>query len=140
MTKQTVLCSVPNTLLDSRIRTTEAGVYITGIETDKLNYPVLLLLKDFEKLGYSIVLTHYCLNRLRTRITNKLSEYKLPQYVLYTNFTNQEVYDDTTLALHTFDYLSEEHSIKYVIDNNPKAEAGWLNRQVSLIKVPLGVL
>lgn len=128
-----ILCDIPNTLFDSRYRTTDNTIALTGIKDDKLNYTAYSLLKDFHKLKYTIVLTHYALTRVSNVVEQLLQKHLTIPYQLYTNFASQAVYSNQTLKRH----LSEQLNLQYVIDNDKQMRAYWLNQELGLITVPL---
>lgn len=136
-----VLIDLPNTLFDSRHRTTEAGLCMVGIKEDTLNYPAYQMYKMFRSAGYHIAFTHYCLHRLRPQVETLLTSHSIPKtsdYIkLYTNAHNQNVIDDKSLKMYVYSRLSEEHDIEYVIDNDRDMQAFWLDKGLGLINVPL---
>ena len=133
-----VLCDLPNTLFDSRHRTIPElnDVHITNVQKDELNYTAYSLLQAFHKLGYTIIFTHYCLNRLRPKIEHLMQSHKLPTHNLYTNFCSQDVHSNNSLKR----FLAKEHfDFDYVIDNDPNMRAFWDEQSVGLINVPLPI-
>lgn len=135
---KTVLCDLPNTLFDSRHRMIPElnEVHITNIQKDELNYTAYSLLHAFHKLGYRIVFTHYCLNRLRPKIEQLMQKHKLPVSALYTNYAIQEVNSNNSLKRFL---ATQMYDFDYVIDNDPHMRAFWDEQSVGLIQVPLPV-
>ena len=132
-----ILCDLPNTLFDSRHRTTEDTLCITDIKSDKINQTALSLLQDLQKLNYSIIYTHYCLTRLADTVEEKLLRY-IPAAKLYTNFATQQVYNTQTLKEHILlSALQSGHQICYAIDNDTKMTAFYHNNKIPCIRVPL---
>lgn len=132
-----VLCDLPNTLYDSRHRTTDDAIFLTNIEEDKLNQTAYRLIKDLQKLNYSIIFTHYCLTRLVDRVEDRL--YKdFSQVKLYTNFATQQVYNNQTLKQHVIQQLmSRQQRPAYVIDNDSSMSTFYHKHNINNIKVPL---
>lgn len=129
-----LLCDIPNTLFDSRNRSTDVSLAITGIDDDQLNYTAYSLLKDFHKLKYSIILTHYCPTRIAYLIEELLQKHLTIPYQLYTNFATQLVYNNQTLKQH----LATQFNFNYVIDNDQQLRAYWMEQNIGLINIPLG--
>lgn len=132
-----VLCDLPNTLYDSRHRTTDNAILLTNIEEDKLNQTAYKLIKDLQSLNYSIIFTHYCLTRLADTVENRL--YKdFSSAKLYTNFAIESVYNNQTLKQHIIQQFANTHSyFDYVIDNDQSMSAFYHKHNINNIKVPL---
>lgn len=132
-----VLCDLPNTLFDSRHRSTEDTLCITDIKSDKINKTALFLLRDLQKLNYSFIYTHYCLTRLADIIEEMLKKH-IPAAKLYTNFATQQVYNNQTLKEHILlSALQSGYQICYAIDNDTKMTAFYHNNKIPCIRVPL---
>lgn len=137
-----VLFDMPNTLFDSRHRQVGHSEYwISGVNKDKLNYPAYLLLKEFKELGYNIILTHYCLARLRSNIELLLKHNYMQDkyYRLFTNFRSQDVADNNSLKKYLYEQLLADKDLAYVVDNDPDMMSYWLQEEVALLQVPLGI-
>lgn len=137
-----VLFDMPNTLFDSRHRQLVTLDYrMTDILNDKINYAAFLLLKDFLKQGYNILLTHYCLSRLRSQVEMLLKHNYMQDYYykLYTNFQTQKVIDNNSLKKHLYETLLQDKDIAYVVDNSQTMMSYWLQQEVALLQVPLGI-
>ena len=132
-----VLCDLPNTLYDSRHRTTDNTIFLTNIEEDKLNQTAYRLIKDLQSLNYSIIFTHYCLTRLVDTVEDRL--YKdFSSAKLYTNFAIESVYNNQTLKQHIIQQFANTHSyFDYVIDNDQSMSAFYHKHNINNIKVPL---
>lgn len=132
-----VLCDLPNTLYDSRHRTTDNAIFLTNIEEDKLNQTAYRLIKDLQSLNYSIIFTHYCLTRLVDTVEDRL--YKdFSSAKLYTNFAIESVYNNQTLKQHIIQQFANTHSyFDYVIDNDQSMSAFYHKHNINNIKVPL---
>ena len=132
-----VLCDLPNTLYDSRHRTTDNAIFLTNIEEDKLNQTAYRLIKDLQSLDYSIIFTHYCLTRLVDKVENRLYR-DFSQVKLYTNFATQNVYNNQTLKQHVIQQFASRHShFDYVIDNDSSMSTFYHKHNINNIKVPL---
>ena len=132
-----VLCDLPNTLYDSRHRTTDNTLFLSGIEEDKLNQTAYRLIKDLQSLDYSIIFTHYCLTRLVDKVENRLYR-DFSQVKLYTNFATQNVYNNQTLKQHVIQQFANMHNyFDYVIDNDSSMSAFYHKHNINNIKVPL---
>lgn len=141
-TKNYVLFDMPNTLFDSRHRQiNQSDYYIAKINNDTLNYPAYLLLKEFKELGYNIILTHYCLSRLREKVEMLLKHNYMQDtyYKLFTNFRSQDVIDNNSLKKYLYETLTQDINLLYVVDNDPAMKSYWLSKEVALIQVPLGI-
>lgn len=134
-----VLCDVPNTLFDSRHRTTNDTLTITGIDEDVLNYAAYSLLKDLHKSGYAIVLTHYCLSRVSHKIEALLKKHISFPYKLYTNYASQSVYNNQTLKQKVYTDILKDNIVKYVIDNDETLKSYWLEESAGLLTCPLEI-
>lgn len=132
-----VLCDVPNTLFDSRHRCNELGFYLTGIEQDELNYPCFQLIKNFEKLNYTLVFTHYALDRKKSFVQDLLKRHNISTKNLVIDFATQDVYDNQTLKKYIFERSLQDFS--FIIDNDSKMTTYWLQQEVALLQVPLGI-
>lgn len=133
-----VLCDIPNTLYDSRQRTTENFLFTIDMKEDELNYPVYALLKSLDNSGYQIMLIHYILNRLDykvSQLTNQIS--KNLSYKIITNANTQNVYNNRTLKKYYYEMF--EDSIDFVIDNDDEMKEYWLEKNASLIQVPMKI-
>lgn len=109
---------------------------MSRMSEDELNYPAYALLQDFRKLGYHIIFSHYCLNRLRYKVEELMTKHKLPTANLYTNFAIQKVHSNNSLKR----YLATTYfDFDYVIDNSDEMRAFWDEQGVGLIKVPLSI-
>lgn len=132
-----VLCDLPNTLFDSRHRSTEVMLCITDIKSDKINKAALSLVQDLQKLNYSFIYTHYCLTRLADTVEELLLKY-VQTAKLYTNFATQQVYNNQTLKEHVVKMLVQSgHQICYAIDNDTKMTAFYHNNKIPCLRVPL---
>ena len=132
-----VLCDLPNTLYDSRHRTTDNAIFLTNIEEDKLNQTAYRLIKDLQSLNYSIIFTHYCLTRLVDTVEDRLHK-DFSSAKLYTNFAIQSVYNNQTLKQHIIQQFANTHSyFDYVIDNDQSMSAFYHKHNINNIKVPL---
>lgn len=132
-----VLCDLPNTLYDSRHRTADEALFLSGIEEDKLNQTAYRLIKDLQSLDYSIIFTHYCLTRLADKVENRLYR-DFSQVKLYTNFATQNVYNNQTLKQHVIQQFANMHNyFDYVIDNDSSMSAFYHKYNINNIKVPL---
>lgn len=132
-----VLCDLPNTLYDSRHRTTDNAIFLTNIEEDKLNQTAYRLIKDLQSLNYSIIFTHYCLTRLVDTVEDRLHK-DFSSAKLYTNFAIESVYNNQTLKQHIIQQFANTHSyFDYVIDNDQSMSAFYHKHNINNIKVPL---
>lgn len=132
-----VLCDLPNTLYDSRHRTTDNAIFLTNIEEDKLNQTAYRLIKDLQSLNYSIIFTHYCLTRLVDTVEDRLHK-DFSSAKLYTNFAIESVYNNQTLKQHIIQQFASAHSyFDYVIDNDQSMSAFYHKHNINNIKVPL---
>ena len=132
-----VLCDLPNTLYDSRHRTTDNAIFLTNIEEDKLNQTAYRLIKDLQSLSYSIIFTHYCLTRLADIVEDRLHK-DFSSAKLYTNFAIESVYNNQTLKQHIIQQFANTHSyFDYVIDNDQSMSAFYHKHNINNIKVPL---
>lgn len=132
-----VLCDLPNTLYDSRHRTTDNAIFLTNIEEDKLNQTAYRLIKDLQSLNYSIIFTHYCLTRLADIVEDRLHK-DFSSAKLYTNFAIESVYNNQTLKQHIIQQFANTHSyFDYVIDNDQSMSAFYHKHNINNIKVPL---
>lgn len=130
-----ILIDLPNTLFDSRHRTIrKTDICMTGIKQDTLNYPCYTLLKSLVS-SYKPIYTHYCLSRLQPMVEEKIKN--LPEGILYCNFNTQSIYSNATLKKYIFENI--DHNIEFVIDNDPQMQPYWLNAQVGLVQIPLGI-
>lgn len=136
-----VIFDMPNTLLDSRHRSDDRGYSMTGIRDDKVNYPAILMLNTLLESNFKVILTHYCLSRLREQVEMCIKRNNLQDkyYKLFTNFNTQDVYDNQTLKRHLYEQILADYDVTYVIDNDPQMKAYWLNNEVALIQIPLGI-
>lgn len=132
-----VLCDLPNTLYDSRHRTTDNAIFLTNIEEDKLNQTAYRLIKDLQSLNYSIIFTHYCLTRLVDTVEDRLHK-DFSSAKLYTNFAIESVYNNQTLKQHIIQQFANTHSyFDYVIDNDQSMSAFYHKHNINNVKVPL---
>ena len=132
-----VLCDLPNTLYDSRHRTTDNAIFLTNIEEDRLNQTAYRLIKDLQSLNYSIIFTHYCLTRLADTVEDRLHK-DFSSAKLYTNFAIESVYNNQTLKQHIIQQFASTHSyFDYVIDNDRSMSAFYHKHNINNIKVPL---
>lgn len=140
-TKKYFICDMPNTLFDSRHRIHEIGPMITGIKDDKLNYSCYVLVKTLIDAGYHAIFTHYMLSRKRGLAEDLLKKHcLLDKGKLYVNFNSQEVYSGLTLKQYLLKKLeSQDIFVEYAIDNSEDSKTFWLENDIALINVPLGI-
>lgn len=134
------ICDVPNTLFDSRYRSTGCYTAITGIEQDKPNLAAFLLLHKLHLMGYTIILTHYCLTRVVDKVEQKIQKHASFPYKLINNFPIPAVHSNKTLKqyiLQNYTDIFHTYTEPFVIDNDPSMTAYYLNHKVMHIQVPL---
>lgn len=137
--KKFIICDYANTLFDCRHRQFEQGFFSTNIKEDQINYAALTLLNDLKKAGYTIVYTHFLLNRLRPQIEKHFERYKLPKTHLYTNYPGQKVIDNISLKKWLYEEKLKDQDVVFVLDNDPAMRAYWLDKGVGLLQCQLPI-